>query len=125
MGYTTNISGRQRALTEFLRTTALRGRSLQRVAPLELGKSRKVTIGRHERAAVLDGERREVRIRGEAPDRLSLLKQCLQHCPVALGGMDQPYARLIEPALYAAHGLIEIERSLVDAGIGADANERT
>src|SRR6202030_844285 len=88
--------------------------SLQRVAPLELGKSRKVSVGRHERAAVLHGERREVCIRDEVPERLSLLKQCLQHRPVALGGMDQPYARLIEPALHAAHRLIEIEWSLVD-----------
>ena len=50
------------------------------------------------RAAVLHGERCEVRIRDEVPERLSLFEKCLQHRPVALGGMDQPDARLIEPA---------------------------
>ena len=99
--------------------------SLQWIAPLEFGKSRKVTIGRHENAAMLHGERRKVCIRDEVPECLSLFEQCLQHRPVALGGMDQPYARLIEPALHAAHCLIEIQWSLEDAGIGADANERT
>jgi len=102
-----------------------RNSGTQRVGPFQFGEPREVSIRGHENTAVLYGERRQVSIRHEVAECLSLNEQALQHGPVPLGRRDDSRARLIQPALHAGDRLIQGQGTLEHAWIRGDPDEGT
>ncbi len=80
------------------RTPSRRGARFQRVKDTESRKKeRKVPVGGRERRAVLDRQRREMRVHHERPLRLSGDEQIAQNWPVTLAGGKDHNGRLLQP----------------------------
>ena len=66
----------------------------------------------------------QVRVRDKVRGSLPLKQHFAEHSPVPFGRMHNPHAWLVYPTLDAGKRLIERQGMIIDAGIGANANER-
>ncbi len=68
-------------------------------------------------------QRGQVGIGDEVSLSLSFFEHFLKEPPVFVGRLNQPHARLLEPALNPITSFFERERTPVQAGIGPYANK--
>ena len=77
-----------------------------------------------EHAIVLDGESRQMRIGDKIAGRLAGAEHLLKEMPVLIGRLNDADTSLIEPTLHAENRLLQCEWALMQARVGADADER-
>ena len=93
------------------------------ILPFEPAETGEIRVGRVQNAVVFHGECCQVGVGKQIAHRISAAQHLLKKSPVLVGRLNDSDTRLIEPALHTFGGLLERERTLVQPGIGANANE--
>ena len=74
---------------------------VKRIDPFQGWKTSKISIGGSNYAAMLEGKGRNMRIRNQVGDGLSIIEHPLERDPMLLSGPNNSCTWLIKPALYA------------------------
>lgn len=96
------------------------GGSAEGVAEPQPRKAAEVTVGRIERAVVLDRQGREVGVAGEVAGGARVLDQQPQDAPVAGSGLHHRDQRMLQLALHQFKRLGWAEGLLHQSALGAD-----
>lgn len=74
-------------------------------------------------AIVLHRESGQVRVGDQIPPGVSTPEHLLEMDPMLVAGLDHAPTGLVEPTLHAGDRLLQQEGTLVQPGVGADADE--